>query len=120
MEGSLGRHPVDRKRMAMNVKNGKPAVTHYHVLDELNHRFTYIACHLETGRTHQIRVHMASLGNPILGDTVYGPNKCPFHLQGQTLHAKTLGFIHPGTKKYMEFDAPLPQYFEKLLNCLKN
>lgn len=120
VEGSLGRHPVDRKRMAMNVKNGKSAVTHYRVLDELNQRFTYIACHLETGRTHQIRVHMASLGHPILGDTVYGPNKCPFHLQGQTLHAKTLGFIHPGTKKYMEFDAPLPQYFEKLLKNLKS
>lgn len=119
IESTLGRHPVDRKKMAMNVKNGKHAVTHYRVLDELNHRFTYIACHLETGRTHQIRVHMASLGHPILGDTVYGPNKCPFHLQGQTLHAKTLGFIHPSTKKYMEFDAPLPEYFQKLLKNLK-
>jgi len=119
IESTLGRHPVDRKKMAMNVKNGKPAVTHYRVLDNLNQRFTYVSCHLETGRTHQIRVHMASLGNPILGDAVYGPSKCPFHLQGQTLHAKTLGFIHPSTGKYMEFDAPLPEYFQKLLNNLK-
>lgn len=119
IESTLGRHPVDRKKMAMNVKNGKPAVTHYQVLDNLNQRFTYVSCHLETGRTHQIRVHMASLGNPILGDAVYGPSKCPFHLQGQTLHAKTLGFIHPSTRKYMEFDAPLPEYFQKLLKNLK-
>lgn len=120
IESTLGRHPVDRKKMAMDVKNGKPAVTHYRVLDDLNRRFTYVSCHLETGRTHQIRVHMASLGNPILGDQVYGPGKCPFQLQGQTLHAKTLGFIHPSTKKYMEFDAPLPDYFQKLLKNLKN
>jgi pseudouridine synthase, RluA family len=119
IESTLGRHPVDRKKMAMDVKNGKPAVTHYQVLDSLNQRFTYVSCHLETGRTHQIRVHMASLGNPILGDQVYGPGKCPFHLQGQTLHAKTLGFIHPSTKKYMEFDAPLPEYFQKLLTKLR-
>lgn len=119
IDSTLGRHPVDRKRMAMNVKNGKRAVTHYQVLDDLNGRFTYISCNLETGRTHQIRVHMASLGNPILGDTVYGPARCPYHLQGQTLHAKTLGFVHPGTKKYMEFDTPLPDYFQKLLNNLK-
>ena len=119
IESTIGRHPVDRKKMAMNVPNGKRAVTHYNVLDNLNNRYTYIACHLETGRTHQIRVHMASMGNPILGDTIYGPHKCPFHLTGQTLHAKTLGFIHPTTKKYMEFDAPLPAYFEKLLIDLK-
>lgn len=115
IESTLGRHPVDRKKMAMNVKNGKRAVTHYKVLDNLNGRFTYICCNLETGRTHQIRVHMASIGNPILGDSVYGPAKCPFHLTGQTLHAKTLGFIHPRTREYVEFDAPLPEYFEKLL-----
>lgn len=105
--------------MAMNVKNGKHAVTHYTVLDALNNKYTYIQCNLETGRTHQIRVHMASIGHPILGDSVYGPAKCPFHLQGQTLHAKTLGFIHPRTKKYIEFDAPLPEYFKKLLTTLK-
>ncbi len=120
IESTIGRHPVDRKKMAMNVKNGKHAVTHYKVLDPLNGKFTYICCNLETGRTHQIRVHMASIGNPILGDSVYGPSKCPFHLTGQTLHAKTLGFIHPRTKKYIEFDAPLPEYFQKLLKQLKN
>jgi len=119
IEGTLGRHPSDRKRMAMNVKNGKRAVTHYRVLDSLNGKFTYICCNLETGRTHQIRVHMAGIGNPVLGDTVYGPAKCPFHLTGQTLHAKTLGFIHPRTNQYMEFDAPLPEYFEKLLEHLR-
>lgn len=118
IEGSIGRHPSDRKKMAVNVKNGKEAVTHYQVLDSLNHKYTYIACNLETGRTHQIRVHMASIGHPVLGDSVYGPQKCPFHLTGQTLHAKTLGFIHPRTKKYMEFDAPLPEYFVKLLQML--
>ena len=120
IESTIGRHPVDRKKMAMNVKNGKHAVTHYKVLDPLNGKFTYICCNLETGRTHQIRVHMASIGNPILGDSVYGPSKCPFHLTGQTLHAKTLGFIHPHTKKYIEFDAPLPEYFQKLLKQLKS
>ena len=120
IESTIGRHPVDRKKMAMNVKNGKHAVTHYKVLDPLNGKFTYICCNLETGRTHQIRVHMASIGNPILGDSVYGPSKCPFHLTGQTLHAKTLGFIHPRTKKHIEFDAPLPEYFQKLLKQLKS
>lgn len=119
IESTIGRHPVDRKKMSMNVKNGKHAVTHYQVIDELNHKYTYIACRLETGRTHQIRVHMSSIGHPILGDTVYGPSKCPFHLTGQTLHAKTLGFIHPTTKKFMEFDAPLPEYFINLLDRLK-
>lgn len=118
VEGSIGRHPIDRKKMAINVKNGKEAITHYKVLDSLNHQYTYIACNLETGRTHQIRVHMASIGHPILGDTVYGSQKCPFHLTGQTLHAKTLGFIHPRTKEYMEFDAPLPDYFVNLLQIL--
>lgn len=119
IQSTIGRHPVDRKRMAMNVKNGKHAVTHYKVLDGLNNKFTYVCCNLETGRTHQIRVHMASIGNPILGDSVYGPAKCPFRLTGQTLHAKTLGFIHPRTKQYMEFDAPLPAYFQKLLQQLQ-
>lgn len=119
VEGRIGRHPADRKKMAVNVKNGKDAVTHYRILSELNRQYTYIECKLETGRTHQIRVHMAGIGHPILGDSVYGPEKSPFHLTGQTLHAKTLGFIHPRTKKYMEFDAPLPEYFQKLLNILE-
>lgn len=118
IEAPIGRHPIDRKKMSTKAKNGKPAVTHYKVL----HRFcnyTYIECELETGRTHQIRVHMASIGHPILGDRLYGPSKSPFKLQGQTLHAKILGVIHPSTGKYIEFDAPLPEYFEKLLTQLE-
>lgn len=117
---TIGRHPVDRKKMAVNVKGGRDAVTHYRVLDCLDNRYTYIACNLETGRTHQIRVHMAYIGNPVLGDSLYGPAKCPFKLEGQTLHAKTLGFIHPSTGKYMEFEAPLPDYFKKLLGILSH
>ena len=119
IEGPIGRHPVDRKKMAINHKNGKPAVTHYRVLESLKNNFSYVECELETGRTHQIRVHMASIGHPLLGDHVYGPNKCPYKLEGQTLHARTLGFIHPSTKEYMEFEAPLPEYFEGLLKKLR-
>ena len=119
VEGKIGRHPIDRKKMALNEKNGKEAVTHYHILDRLNNKYTYVECQLETGRTHQIRVHMASIGHPILGDQVYGPQKCRYHLTGQTLHARTLGFIHPRTKEYMEFEAPLPEYFQKLLKNLQ-
>lgn len=110
----IGRHPTDRKKMAINEKNGKPAVTHYRVLERYD-KFTYIECQLETGRTHQIRVHMASIGHPLLGDTVYCNVKSPYKLSGQTLHAMTIGFAHPRTHNYMEFDAPLPQYFEELL-----
>ena len=110
----IGRHPIDRKKMSINEKNGRNAVTHYRVLERFGD-YTYIACELETGRTHQIRVHMASIHHPLLGDCVYGPAKCPWTLQGQTLHAKILGIIHPRTGKYMEFDAPLPEYFENLL-----
>ena len=113
--GAIGRHPTDRKKMAVNEKNGKPAVTHYRVLERFG-AYTYIECELETGRTHQIRVHMASIGHPLVGDTVYGPKKCPFpKLQGQTLPAMVLGFRHPRTGEYLEVTAPLPQYFEKLL-----
>jgi 23S rRNA pseudouridine1911/1915/1917 synthase len=118
VEGTIGRHPTDRKKMAINVKNGKEAITHYRVLERFGN-YTYIECELETGRTHQIRVHMASINHPLLGDNVYGPAKCPFHLQGQTLHAMVLGFIHPRTGEYVEFKAPLPDYFEKLLNKLR-
>ncbi|MDO5348466.1 MAG: RluA family pseudouridine synthase [Lachnospiraceae bacterium] len=115
----IGRHPVDRKKMSINTRNGKEAVTHYKVLERFQD-FTYIECRLETGRTHQIRVHMASIHHPLLGDQVYGPDKCPFkNLQGQTLHAGILGFIHPRTGQYMEFSAPLPLYFEELLKKLK-
>lgn len=115
---TIGRHQTDRKKMAVNVRNGKDAITHYRVLERLK-GYTYIECTLETGRTHQIRVHMASIGHPILGDTVYGPGKCPVKgLQGQTLHAMVLGFIHPNTGKYVEFQADLPAYFIDLLNKL--
>lgn len=114
----IGRHPIDRKKMAVNPKNGKEAITHYRVLERFG-SYTYIECQLETGRTHQIRVHMASLGHPLLGDDVYGPARCPYpSLQGQTLHAMTLGFIHPTTRAYVEFEAPLPEYFERLLKKL--
>lgn len=112
--GNIGRHPVDRKKMAINVKNGKPAVTHYHILQSFS-KYTYVECQLETGRTHQIRVHMSSIGHPILGDAVYGRVKCPFHLEGQVLHAMVLGFIHPATGEYLEVTAPLPEYFTSLL-----
>ncbi|MDR2025615.1 MAG: RluA family pseudouridine synthase [Hungatella sp.] len=114
----VGRHPVDRKKMSINEKNGREAVTHYRVLERFK-QFTYIECQLETGRTHQIRVHMASINHPLLGDSVYGPAKCPFRLQGQTLHAGVLGIIHPRTGQYMEFTAPLPDYFEELLRKLR-
>ena len=114
----IGRHPIDRKKMSINEKNGRNAVTHYRVLERFG-EYTYIACELETGRTHQIRVHMASIHHPLLGDCVYGPAKCPFHLEGQTLHAKILGITHPATGEYMEFDAPLPEYFMKLLSTLR-
>ena len=114
IEGAIGRHPTERKKMAINPKNGKPAVTHYKVLEHYKN-YSYIECRLETGRTHQIRVHMSSIGHPLVGDFVYGPKKCPFpNLEGQTLHAMILGFVHPVTKEYLEFTAPLPQYFEKL------
>lgn len=118
VEGAIGRHPTDRKKMAIHVKNGKPAVTHYKVLERFGNA-TYVECRLETGRTHQIRVHMTSIGHPLLGDEVYGSGKNPYHLQGQTLHAQVLGFIHPRTGEYMEFCAPLPEYFEQLLNKLR-
>jgi len=118
VDAPIGRHPIDRKKMSINEKNGKPAVTHYHVLKRSG-RFTYLECRLETGRTHQIRVHMASIGHPLLGDLVYGPSKSSFpKLQGQTLHAGVLGIRHPRTGKYLEIHAPLPEYFEKLLEEL--
>lgn len=116
----IGRHPVDRKKMAVVKAGGKDAITHYKVLKHFD-KYTYIECRLETGRTHQIRVHMAHLGHPLLGDTVYGGGKnCPYHLDGQTLHAKILGFQHPATKEYIETDAPLPEYFIRLIDCLES
>lgn len=114
----VGRHPVDRKRMSTHSKNGRTAITHYEVLKRFGD-YTYIRCRLETGRTHQIRVHMAESGHPITGDRVYGPKKCPFpKLVGQTLHAKTLGIIHPRTGEYLEVEAPLPSYFVELLSYI--
>ena len=104
--------------MAINQQNGKRAVTHYRVLERFE-RYTYMEFELETGRTHQIRVHMASLGHPLLGDTLYSSGKSPYKLQGQTLHAMLIGFIHPTTRQYMEVSAPLPEYFEKILQDLR-
>ena len=115
----IGRSPKDRKKMAV-VQGGRRAVTHYRVLERFGGKYTLIEAQLETGRTHQIRVHMASLGHPLLGDTVYGSEKQPFKLQGQVLHAKVLGFNHPSDGRYVEFESPLPEYFEKLLIKLRN
>ena len=117
VDAPVGRHPQDRKKMCVNEKNGRNAVTHYRVLRRFE-KFTHIECRLETGRTHQIRVHMAYLGHPLLGDAVYGPAKCLYRLKGQTLHAGILCFIHPRSREYVEFTAPLPEYFEKLLRTL--
>ena len=118
IDAPIGRHPNDRKKMAVNEKNGKRAVTHYKVMERFA-KFTYIECVLETGRTHQIRVHMASIGHPLLGDEVYCNQKSPYKVTGQTLHAYTIGFIHPTTKEYMEFTAPIPEYFQDILRKLK-
>jgi 23S rRNA pseudouridine1911/1915/1917 synthase len=119
VDAPIGRHPIDRKKMSINHKNGKHAITHYKVLENLSNKYAHIECTLETGRTHQIRVHMASINHPLLGDDVYGPDKNPFHLEGQALHARVLGFIHPTTNQYVEFEAPLPEYFNDLLCKLR-
>lgn len=116
IDSPIGRNPKDRKKMAI-VPDGRNAVTHYEILQEFR-QHDLAQFKLETGRTHQIRVHMASINHPLLGDEVYGPSKCSYKLQGQTLHAKTIGFIHPTTKEYMEFEAPLPEYFSDLIRKL--
>ncbi len=119
VDAPIGRDPKDRKKMAINYKSGKEAITNYLVLENLGGKYSHIECRLETGRTHQIRVHMASLHHPLLGDEVYGPSEKHYNLQGQCLHAKTIGFIHPSTKEYVEFEAPLPEYFVSLLDKLR-
>ena len=117
IDAPVGRDPKDRLKMAV-VPGGKRALTHVQVLKRFQ-KFTYVACRLETGRTHQIRVHMSYIGHPILGDEVYAPGrKSPVKCKGQVLHAKVIGFIHPGNKKYIEFDAPLPDEFRHLLEIL--
>ena len=114
----IGRNPIDRKKMAV-VAGGREAVTHFKVLERFG-QYTLVECVLETGRTHQIRVHMASIGHSIVGDPVYGAKKERFKTNGQLLHAKTIGFEHPKTKEVMEFDSELPEYFKDVLNKLKN
>ncbi len=114
----IGRNPLDRKKMAVTEKHSRHAVTHYRVLERME-KFTLIEAQLETGRTHQIRVHMTYIGHPLLGDPVYGPKKQPFSMEGQALHARMLGFLHPRTGEYLEFEAPLPPYFEALLERLR-
>lgn len=118
VEAPIGRHPQDRKKMASTPKNSRYAYTGWEVVERLG-TFTHIQCKLKTGRTHQIRVHMASIGHPLAGDPVYGPQKVIKELEGQCLHAGTLGFVHPATGEYMEFNAPLPEYFEKFLKKLR-
>lgn len=119
IDAPIGRNPTDRKRMTINERNGKSAITHYRVIEPLK-GYTFVQFQLETGRTHQIRVHMASIGHPLLGDLVYSNGKSAFkHLQGQCLHAKTIGFVHPRSGAYIECTAPLPEYFVKLLQQLR-
>lgn len=116
----IGRMNNDRKKMCVNAQNSKRAVTHYEVIERFD-KFTLVKCILETGRTHQIRVHMASIGHPLAGDEVYGNGlKTPISTNGQTLHAKILGFIQPTTGQYIETTAPVPEYFEKFLKIIKN
>ncbi len=114
----IGRHQTQRQKMWVGGENGRYAVTHFEVLERFS-RFTYMKFRLETGRTHQIRVHCAYIGHPVAGDDVYGPKKCITELQGQCLHAKKLGFVHPSTASYLEFDSELPAYFQKFLEKAK-
>ena len=118
VEAPIGRHKTDRKKFCITQTNSKYAFTHYEVVDKLK-GFTLIKCKLKTGRTHQIRVHMQSLGHPLAGDPVYGPKNCITELKGQALHAGVLGFIHPKTGEYIEFSSPWPVEFEKFYNSKK-
>ncbi len=119
VDAPIGRNPNDRKKMCVTQKNSKNAVTHWKVVERFK-SYTHIKCRLETGRTHQIRVHMAYIGHPVAGDSVYGVKKEKTGFEGQCLHAAKIGFVHPATKEYMEFTAPLPEYFDKFLKKLKN
>ncbi len=114
----IGRHPTNRKKMTVIDRNSKPAVTQYRVLEEFT-GYSHVRLQLETGRTHQIRVHMAHLGHPVAGDTVYGGAKQPSELNGQCLHAKTIGFVHPVTGNYLEFESDLPAYFDEFLRKIR-
>ncbi len=118
VDAPIGRSSIDRKKMCVTDKNSKSAVTHYEVIEEFRD-YSYIRCVLETGRTHQIRVHMSYIGHPLAGDEVYGPKKVITELSGQCLHAIKLGFIHPKTQEYMEFCSDLPEYFIKFLNKIR-
>lgn len=118
VDAPIGRHPADRKKRAINFKNGKPAVTHYKVLENFS-KYAYIQCQLETGRTHQIRVHMAHIGHPVTGDSVYGRKTNPFGLTGQCLFARYIGFRHPVTGEFMEFSGELPDFFINTLQKLR-
>ena len=119
IKGDIGRHPTDRKKMAIVHEHGKPAVTHFRVLERFGD-YTLVECRLETGRTHQIRVHMASIGHPVLGDPKYGPRKaCPFAIEGQALHSLSLSLTHPVTRERMTFTAPLPEDMANILKVLR-
>lgn len=118
IDAPIGRHPVDRKKMAVNTKNGRNAVTHFKVLERFKNA-TYIEVRLETGRTHQIRVHMSYIGYPIIGDEVYGRRRNEYNISGQVLHAKVLGFIHPVKGEYVEFQSEIPSYFQELLDKMR-
>src|SRR5690606_7340331 len=118
VEAPIGRHQTHRQKMAVVARGGREAYTHYRVLERFD-EYTLVECRLETGRTHQIRVHMAYLGHPVVGDPVYGPKRCPFPVNGQLLHARNLGFIHPGTGEFVEFEAPLPDDMVQVLALLR-
>lgn len=118
IDAPIGRHPVERKKMAVDVKNGRRAVTHFKVIDRFKSA-TLLELRLETGRTHQIRVHMSYIGHPLAGDSVYGRKKQKYGFEGQALHARLLGFVHPGTGEYVEFEAEPPQEFKELVDRLR-
>lgn len=119
IESFISRNPTERMKMMVNPTRGKYAATNYRVVEQFGSRYSHIVCQLETGRTHQIRVHMSNMGHPLLGDTIYGHKKDPFQLTGQALHAGVLGFVHPTTGEYMEFSAELPTYFTELMKKLR-